>query len=69
MEAAEINNRFSFHPATDETGPQHDIVRAKCMELAYSLNELVPEGRNKSLMFTHLEEVMFRGNAAIATNA
>jgi hypothetical protein len=63
----DINNRFAFHPAsTEEKRDEHTSVRDHCRQLATFINDKVPEGREKSLAITHLEEVMFWGNAAIA---
>jgi hypothetical protein len=69
MDQQDIANRFNFHPATETTGPQHDAIRQECMLLAGWLNDKLPEGREKSLAITHLEEVMFWSNAAIARNS
>lgn len=66
MRTEDIENNFGFHPATPVTGPMHDEARLLIRTLAHDLNELVPEGRHKSVMFTKLEEVMHRANAAIA---
>lgn len=66
MKTVDINHNFGFHTATPVTGPKHDEVRLLCRTLAHELNELLPEGRHKSLAFTKLEEVMHRANAAIA---
>lgn len=66
MDVSRIDSDFGFHPATPVTGPMHDEVRLLCRTLAHELNELLPEGRHKSLVFTKLEEVMHRANAAIA---
>lgn len=68
MEKTDIDNRFAFHPATEENGRglQHDAVREMCRSLANDLNDLLPDGREKSLAITNLEEVMMWGNAAIA---
>lgn len=63
---ADIENRFSFHPATEETGPQHDAVRADLKRLALKLHKTLPDGRHKSLALTSLEETMHWANAAIA---
>lgn len=68
MDANDLVNRFRFHPATERTGPLHNSVREKCWDLAQELNSLVPEGREKALMVTKLEEVMFWANAGIARN-
>lgn len=67
MQPADIAHRFAFHPATtEEKRDEHTSVRQNCRRLADFLNERLPEGREKSLAITHLEEVMFWGNAAIA---
>lgn len=63
----DIDNRFAFHAATtEEKRNEHTSVRENCRQLAIFLNEKLPEGREKVLAITHLEEVMFWGNAAIA---
>lgn len=67
MEVSDIVNRFAFHAATDaEKRNAHTSVRENCLKLAAFLNTLLPEGREKSLAITHLEEVMMWGNAALA---
>jgi hypothetical protein len=64
---ADIEHRFAFHPATsEEKRDAHTSVRQNCRVLADFLNEKLPEGREKALAITHLEEVMFWGNAALA---
>jgi hypothetical protein len=62
----DIENRFGFHPATAETGPQHDAVRAKFRALAHDLSCSLPNGRHQSLALTALQEAMMWSNAAIA---
>lgn len=69
MNPADIANRFDFHPAsTEEKRNEHTSVRQACRRLADDLNDRLPEGREKSLAITHLEEAMFWANAAIARN-
>jgi NAD(P)H-dependent flavin oxidoreductase YrpB (nitropropane dioxygenase family) len=63
----DIENRFSFHPAnTDEQRQQHESVRAACRTLAHLWSGSLPEGREKAVAITKLEEAMFWANAAIA---
>lgn len=63
----DLVNRFSFHPAsTEEKQNAHEAVRSQCLDLANKINEWTPDGREKSLALTHLEEVMFWANASLA---
>lgn len=63
----DIDHRFAFHPATtEEKRNAHTSVREHCKELAHFLNRKLPDGREKSLAITHLEEVMMWGNASLA---
>lgn len=67
MEANDLKNRFAFHPATtEEKQMAHGSVRDVCLQVAEFLNGMLPEGREKSVAMTKLEEVMFWGNAALA---
>lgn len=63
----DIENRFAFHPATtDEKRDAHTSIRQACKRLADDLNTQLPEGREKAVALTKLEEVMFWGNAGLA---
>lgn len=66
MTNEDLENRFNYHPAGVVKGYQHTAVRAACFELAEDLNNWLPEGREKALAITKLEEAMFWANAAIA---
>jgi hypothetical protein len=66
MDYSDLDNRFSYHKPNEATGEKHQDVRQMCLSLAEDLNGLLPEGREKSLAITHLEEVMFWANADIA---
>jgi hypothetical protein len=67
IDPKDIENRFAFHPATtEEKRDAHTSVRQLCRQLADMLNGKLPDGREKSLAITHLEEVMLWGNAALA---
>ena len=66
MAPADIDNRFVYHAPDAIRVEKHEIVRRDVRTLANRLNDSLPEGREKSLAITHLEEVMFWANAAIA---
>ncbi|MEU0912146.1 Acb2/Tad1 domain-containing protein [Streptomyces althioticus] len=67
MSPDDIEHRFAFHAASrQEKRDEHTSARQGCRRLADHLNELLPEGREKALAITKLEEVMFWSNAAIA---
>ena len=71
MDIKDLENRFKFHPATGSETPtntakQHEDIRNKCLDMAMFLFGRIPEGREKSLAITHLEEVMMWANAGIA---
>lgn len=64
----ELRNRFNYHPPTGEKVEKHQLVRQLCLTLAEDLDEVLPDGRDKMLALTHLEQVMYSANASIARN-
>lgn len=70
IDPAELAHRFAYHPpATDATVNAHETVRREAGDLAALANELVPDGQEKALAMTKLEEFMMWSNAAIARAA
>lgn len=64
-----IAHRFTHHPPKDAaTAGKHAVVRETIGDAATVLADRLPEGREKSLALTKLEEAMFWANAAIARN-
>lgn len=63
-----VDNDFTFHPAAPggEAAEKHDKVRNLIRAVALQLIEVVPIGREQSLMLTAFEEAMHWGNAGIA---
>ncbi|WP_326554688.1 Acb2/Tad1 domain-containing protein [Micromonospora sp. NBC_01813] len=66
MSPEDIDNRFDYHAPTKQRAARHQLVRDTCATLAEELNELLPEGREKALAMTKVEEAMFWANAAVA---
>jgi hypothetical protein len=67
MDTEDLKHRFQFHPAdAQNTQDDHRSIRGACLEAAYKVNDIVPEGREKSLAITKLEEAMMWANAGIA---
>lgn len=67
MNTDDLEHRFAFHPAPDqEKRDDHASVRQSCLRLALHLNDLLPDGREKALVMTHLEDAMMWANAALA---
>lgn len=67
MEQSDIDNRFSYHPPKDSgRAKQHEDARNTVSAVATTLNSMLPEGREKALAITKLEEALFWANAAIA---
>ena len=63
-----IERNFSHH-VPSEVGIVNILkIREKAKEFACLINEVCPEGRERSLAMTKLEEVMFWANASIARN-
>lgn len=67
MNKADIAHRFAFHAATtQERKDEHTSARQILRRAADDLNQLVPEGREKAIVMTKLEEAMMWANAGIA---
>lgn len=66
----ELNKRFSHHaPRNENVAADHTDIRHHCLTLADFINTIVPEGREKALAMTKLEEAMMWANAGIARNS
>ena len=67
IDNAELMHRFAYHPATTPwRRDAHEGVRSLLGHTAAQLVDLVPDGRERALALTNLEQAMFWANAAIA---
>lgn len=66
MESDEIDRRFMYHPPSPNRVALHEDLRKAFRELAHVCNEVLPEGREKSLALTQLQDGLMWANAAIA---
>ena len=66
IDQAEIEHRFRPHVPTDDGSALIEHTRAEFERLAETLARTLPEGREKSLAITALEESSFWAIAGIA---
>jgi len=69
----EIEHRFGFHKATVEgpnaTASRHADMRKKFRDFAEELDAALPDGRDKALVMTKLQEASMWTHWAIAQDA
>ncbi|MCM3494543.1 hypothetical protein M4D52_13975 [Paenibacillus lactis] len=64
----QIENNFRYHAPKPGQPEIYQQIREKAKELAYLIDELAPNSREKALAMTNLEQSVFWANAAIARN-
>jgi hypothetical protein len=69
MSNQQIENAFTYHAPKDDQPVLYAELRAQAKELAYTIEALCPDSREKSLALTNLEQTMFWANASIARNS
>ena len=67
----EIERRFGYHKPTTQgtagTAPLHADLRRRFIDFAGMLNDVLPDGRAKSVAFTELESAAMWAHKAIAS--
>lgn len=61
-----IEKAFTYHAPKDGQTDKYVAIRDCAKELAYLINRLAPESRERALAITNLEQTTFWANAAIA---
>lgn len=64
----QIENNFSYHAPKPGQPEIYQEIREQAKELAYLIDKLAPDSREKSLAMNNLEQSVFWANAAIARN-
>lgn len=62
----DLTRRFTFHPADERRAEKHEEIRGILLSAAQDIDELIPDGREKSTCITNLEQAMFWANAGLA---
>lgn len=65
---SQLEKNFKYHAPRGGQPERYTAIREKSKELAYLIEELVPNSREKSLAVTKLEEASMWANAGIARN-
>jgi hypothetical protein len=68
MSPSDLDNRFTYHAPNETQVAQYNLIREEARHFARLINDLCPEGREKSLAITNLEETVMWANASIARN-
>lgn len=64
----QIENNFMYHAPKEGQPENYTAIREKAKELAYLIEEVCPNSREKSLAVTNLEQSVMWANASIARN-
>ncbi|MGR6906163.1 Acb2/Tad1 domain-containing protein [Lysinibacillus sp. BSL11] len=64
----QIENNFKSHAPKEAQPEMYEAIREKAKELAYLIDYLSPNSREKSVAMTNLETAVFWANASIARN-
>lgn len=64
----QIENNFKYHAPKEGQAEKYNSLREKAKELAYLIDELCPNSREKSVAMTQLEDTIMWANASIARN-
>ena len=65
---SQIENNFMYHSPKEGQPEKYTAIREKAKELAYLIDEVCPNSREKSVAFTNIETAVMWANASIARN-
>ncbi len=68
MPNPQIENNLKYHSPKEGQPEKYTAIREKAKELAYLIDEVCPNSREKSVAVTNLETAVMWANASIARN-
>ena len=68
MTLEEITEKFTYHKATPNGTISHHKLSAAFIQLAIAVDEICPDGREKALAITNLQQAKMWASAAVAIN-
>jgi hypothetical protein len=68
MTQEELDARFDYHPPKGCQPAKYSLIRDEAKDFARKVDAFCPEGREKSLALTNIEQAVMWANAAIARN-
>jgi hypothetical protein len=69
MDAKDIENRFTYHKPDEHQAAYYELLRNTAKQFAKLIDTVCPEGREKALAITNLEQSVMWANAAIARSS
>jgi hypothetical protein len=63
-----IEKSYTYHAPKDGQPERYVEIRNLAKELAYTIDALCPDSRERSIAFTKLDECVMWANASIARN-
>ena len=68
LDGNNIKDRFTYHAPSTAGVERHGDLSAAFVNLAFVIESTCPDGREKALVYTKLEEAKFWASAAVARN-
>lgn len=65
----DLERRFTYHPPKPGQPEIYESIRAEAHRFARLIDESVPDGREKALALTKLEEAVMWANAGVARSS
>jgi hypothetical protein len=63
-----LHDKFHYHAPSSDGITRHAELSEACLKLATIIDDICPDGREKALSLTNLEQSKFWASAAVARN-